>query len=389
VIELSGPIRPYAWGSRSFLAQLHGRDVPSPTPEAELWLGAHPDAPALVADVPLGELIAAEPDDALGEATLARFGPRLPYLVKILAADAPLSIQVHPDDAAARAGYERQAGDVRTYADPYAKPELLVALTPFEGLCGFRDPDETAGELAGLGVPSLAPVVSALRRGSTEDRLRPALALLLSWPEADRAGLITDVAASGQPLAVRLAAQYPGDLGVVVALMLNHVRLAPGEALFMPPGNVHAYLRGAGLEIMGASDNVVRAGLTPKHVDSSELMRLVRYEVLADPVFPATPLGPGLTAWSPPVAEFRLTRARSTPGSATVTLPDDGPRIVVCLGGEATLRATPVSTRGGGAGSAETLALTPGRAAFVAAGEPAVEVTGDTDVFQASVAAAA
>lgn len=370
MIELSGQVRDYPWGSRMFLAELQGRDAPAPTPEAEYWLGAHPDAPARAGDVALDAFLAGDPTARLGETVLARFGQRLPYLLKILAADAPLSIQVHPDAEQARDGFERKSS---SYTDPYPKPELLVALTPFDALCGFRHPDETADDLANLNVAQLSPVVSALRDGSVADRLRQALSLLLCWPDEERAGLVSAVAASGHPLAVRLAARYPGDIGVVVALLLNYVRLVPGEAIFMPAGNVHAYLGGAGLEIMGASDNVVRAGLTSKPLDPAELMRLVRYEVLADPLFPATPLGPGLVAWSPPVDEFRLIQARTAAGSAAVTLPGDGPRIVACLRGTATLSAGP-----------DRLTLTPGRAVFVAASEPPVEVTGDADVYQAA-----
>jgi mannose-6-phosphate isomerase len=375
MIEVDGPIRPYAWGSRSFLAQLQGREVPSPTPEAELWLGAHPDAPAQANGTPLTDLIAADPRGVLGDEVLARFGERLPYLLKLLAADAPLSIQVHPDADQARDGFARQGpGTTRTYTDPYPKPELLVAITPFEALCGFRDPDRTADHLAGLGVPALDPVIAALRDRSAPvaQRLRTALTRLLEWPESERAALVDAVVAAGDPLAVRLAQQYPHDVGVVVALLLNHVRLNPGEAIYMPAGNVHAYLAGAGVEIMGASDNVLRAGLTSKPVDPAELMRIVRYEVLAEPTFPGTALGPGLTAWSPPVSEFRLVRGVPEPG-AELTLPGDGPRIVVCLRGEARLRS----------GSSERV-LPAGRAVFVTAGEPPVEVSGPTEVYQAS-----
>jgi mannose-6-phosphate isomerase len=375
MIELDGPIRPYAWGSRTFLAELQGRDVPSPTPEAELWLGAHPDAPAQADGTPLTDVIAADPGGALGDEVIVRFGERLPYLLKILAADDPLSIQVHPDADQARDGFARQApGGVRTYTDPYPKPELLVAVTPFEALCGFRDPDQTADHLAGLGVPALDPVVAALRDRSAPvaARLRNALTRLLEWPATERAALVDGVVAAGDPLAVRLAKQYPHDVGVVVALLLNHVRLQPGEAIFMPAGNVHAYLGGAGVEIMGASDNVLRAGLTTKHVDPAELTRIVRYEVLADATFPGIPLGPGLTAWSPPVSEFRLVHAVPEAGAA-LTLPGEGPRIVVCLRGEARLRS----------GSSEQR-LPAGRAVFVAAGEPPVEVSGPTEVYQAS-----
>lgn len=378
MIELDGPIRPYAWGSRAFLAQLQGRDVPSPTPEAELWLGAHPGAPALARGTGLDELVAGDPRGTLGESALARFGARLPYLLKVLAADAPLSIQVHPDAEQARAGFAREAASPPpepTYTDPYPKPELLVAVTPFEALCGFRDPDQTADQVARLRIPALAPVVAALRTGTVKERLRGALSLLLGWPAPQRADLVAGVVAAGEPLAVRLAAQYPGDIGVVVALLLNHIRLAPGEAIFMPAGNVHAYLGGAGVEIMGASDNVLRAGLTSKHINAEELMRLVRYEVLADPIFPATPLGPGLIAWSPPVGEFRLALARPAAAPGAVTLPGGGPRIVAGLRGTATLRS----------GSA-TLTLPAGRAVFVPAAEPDVEVTGDADVYQASPA---
>ncbi|MBX6752059.1 MAG: mannose-6-phosphate isomerase, class I [Micromonosporaceae bacterium] len=380
MIELDGPIRPYAWGSRTFLAELQGRDAPAPTPEAELWLGAHPDAPAHANGTPLTDVIATDPRGVLGDAVVARFGERLPYLLKLLAADAPLSIQVHPDAEQAREGFARQGSEgqgpeaVRTYADPYPKPELLVAITPFEALCGFRHPDHTADHLAGLGVSALDPVVAALRDRSAPiaARLRSALTRLLEWPPEERAALVDGVVAAGEPLAVRLAQQYPNDVGVVVALLLNHVRLRPGEAIFMPAGNVHAYLGGAGVEIMGASDNVLRAGLTAKHVDPVELMRIVRYEVLADPTFPGTPLGPGLTSWAPPVSEFRLVRAVPEPADA-LTLPGGGPRIVTCVRGRARLRS----------GSSER-ELPAGRAVFVAAAEPPVEVSGETEVYQAS-----
>jgi mannose-6-phosphate isomerase len=368
VIELDCPIRSYAWGSRSFLATLQGRAAPTPEPEAELWLGAHPGAPALAGGVPLGELVTADPAATLGDVVVSRFGARLPYLLKVLAADEPLSIQVHPDAAAAREGFGIRAG----YTDPYPKPELLVALTGFEALCGFRDPAHTADELADLRVPALVPVVETLRTGEVAQRLRAAMSLLLGWPAPERAALVADVVATGHPLTVRLAQRHPADVGVVVALLLNHLRLRPGDAVFMPAGNVHAYLGGAGVEIMGASDNVLRAGLTVKPVDPAELLRLVRYEVLADPIFPATAIGPGLTAWRPPVEEFTLVRG-TPPADAPVTLPGDGPRVATCLRGVAALQA---------GGSAVTLRA--GRAVFLAAGEPPLTVTGDTVVFQAS-----
>jgi mannose-6-phosphate isomerase len=365
MIELFGPIRPYAWGSRSFLATLQGRPCPAPGPEAELWLGAHPDAPALAGGAPLGELITDDPKAALGADVLDRFGVRLPYLLKVLAAERPLSIQVHPDASQAQDGYTLRPD---TYTDPYPKPELLVAITPFEALCGFRDPSAAADELASLRVPALDPVIEMLRAGDTAERLRAALHALLTWPAAASEELLAAVAATGHPLAARLAAQFPRDIGAVVALLLNHVRLAPGEAVFMPAGNVHAYVYGCGVEIMGASDNVLRAGLTGKSVDPAELMRIVRYEVLEDPVFPAIVLGPELTAWRPPVDEFQLARA-----TGPATLPDGGPRVVVCMRGAASLRS-----------GDEQVLLATGASVFLGADEPPVEVAGDAEVFQAS-----
>jgi mannose-6-phosphate isomerase len=379
VIPLSNPIRPYAWGSRTVLAALQRRPVPSPGPEAEMWLGAHPTAPSLVpgpdGPVPLTDAITADPQTTLGEGVLTRFGNRLPYLMKVLAADTPVSLQAHPDAAQARRGFSREqetGATVRNYVDPFHKPELLVALQDFDALCGFRDPDESARDLAGLDVPALTPVVEALRTGDVAQRLRTAVEMLLGWPQPERPALAAEVARSGHPLVARLAAQYPADLGVVVALLLNHVRLSQGEAVFMPAGNLHSYLHGAGVEIMAASDNVLRGGLTPKHVDQGELVRVLRYEVLGEPVRKPIVLGAGIVGWQPPaVAEFNLLQATVTP-AGPVSLPGYGPRIVLCVRG-----SVEIST---GVGSVRR--LTSGDAVFVAASEPAVAASGDGVLFQ-------
>jgi mannose-6-phosphate isomerase len=317
--------------------------VPSPGPEAELWLGAHPGAPATVqrggASVSLVDLLAAEPGHWLGGRVVERFGPRLPFLLKVLAADAPLSLQAHPDAEQARAGYAadaaRPAGE-RNYVDPYHKPELLVALSPFEALCGFRDPVASAAALAGFGVPALDPVVTALRDGVAG--LRDAVRLLLSWPAADRAALVAgvlaaEVAGPDAELVRALAADYPGDPGVLVALLLNHVRLAPGEAIWMPAGNLHSYLRGTGVEIMAASDNVLRGGFTPKRVDVGELLRVLRFEVLGEPVVAAVPVSDGVVRWPVPVDDFALHRVRVEAGGDAVRLAVPGPRVVLCCAG--------------------------------------------------------
>jgi len=338
IVLLENPIRHYAWGSRTFLARLQGRPFPTREPEAELWIGAHPAAPSRVVTeagtVPLPEWIARDPEGILGPEVAARFGGELPFLVKILAVEQPLSVQVHPDAAQARAGFEREeAAGIprdaphRSYRDPRPKPELVRALTPFEALVGLRPAGEVRRELAALEIPALRPILEALEGfagGSTGegDALRRAFATLLAWPAAERPALVAAVAeaarrrggepgqggeaweaaggrldsggldqagghraAGSRPLgwAVRLAEAWPADPLVLAPLFLHHVRLAPGETLFVGSGTLHAYLSGAAVEVQASSDNVLRAGLTGKHVDVEELLRVARVEA-RDPV---------------------------------------------------------------------------------------------------------
>ncbi|PMR60536.1 mannose-6-phosphate isomerase, class I [Verrucosispora sp. ts21] len=345
---LYGPIKDYAWGSRCAIAELQGRPVPSEGPEAELWLGAHPGAPASVdrdgGRVALTEVLAADPAGWLGRRVVDRFGARLPFLLKVLAAAAPLSLQAHPDAEQARAGYaadDARCDGHRNYVDPFHKPELLVALGPMEALCGFRDPAVSAEVLAGLGVPELGPVLDALDAGAAG--LAEAVRLLLTWPTADRAGLVAAVrkasvrrAAVAGPdaeLVELLAEAYPADPGVVVALLLNRVRLAPGEAIWMPAGNLHAYLRGTGVEVMAASDNVLRGGLTRKRVDVAELLRVLRFEVLDQPVVAPRPVADGVVTWPVPVTDFALHRV-TVGQQPEVTLTVPGPWLVLCTSGQ-------------------------------------------------------
>src|SRR4051794_4001829 len=240
VYPLTGVVRPYAWGSRTVLARLQGRPAPSDTPEAELWLGAHPGDPSTVrgpdGPVSLATLIDENPKAQLGAEVTDEFGARLPYLMKVLAAEAPLSLQAHPDAEYARRAFAAQQGDPsapRNYTDAHHKPEMLVALTPFEALCGFRDPAVSAAVLDELGLPPLVPVVAALRAGVSG--LSEAVRLLLTWPAEDRPALVQAVVtaaaersssayAESFALATRLAGHYPGDPGVLVALLLHHVR---------------------------------------------------------------------------------------------------------------------------------------------------------------------
>jgi mannose-6-phosphate isomerase len=373
---LRNPIRDYAWGSRSVLARMQGRPAPTDGPEAELWIGAHPATPSVLIDsgVSLADAIVGDAPAWLGADVAARYGRRLPYLLKVLAADAPLSLQAHPD--AERARQRFAAGDPN-YVDAHHKPELLVALTPFEALCGFRDTDRSAAAFAALG---LGDVAGHLDRGD----LRAATRLLLTRP-----GDAVGVAASARPggrfdadlaLLRRLAAAYPGDPGLLVALLLNPVSLAPGEAVWMPAGNLHAYLSGTGVEVMAASDNVLRGGLTSKRVDVAELLRVLRFEVLAEPVMMPVQVAPGVVTWPVPVDDFALHRVRLAGGASgtdrdRVVLAPPGPRVVLCTVGNLTCDdGVPVTLR-------------PGQAAIGRAGGAPVTISGAGEAFVASLGA--
>jgi mannose-6-phosphate isomerase len=390
VYPLTGVIRPYAWGSRTAIAELQGRPTPTEGPEAELWLGAHPGDPSTVpgpdGPVTLLSLIDGDPAGQLGAGVAERFGARLPYLMKVLAAGAPLSLQAHPDLKYAAEAFARQEADPalpKNYTDGNHKPEMLVALTPFDALCGFRPAEVSALVLAELGVTELEPVTTALHAGDLSEAVR----LLLSWPAEERPALIEAVVAaasaapSGHPheesfrLAIDLAGHYPGDPGVLVALLLNLVHLAPGEAIWMPAGNLHAYLQGLGVELMAASDNVLRGGLTPKRVDVGELLKVLRFETLDDPLLHGAEVAPGVTSWRVPVPDFEMYRVELIEGRPPVKLPGSGPRIILGAAGDVhigTEHGIPVS-------------LTPGAAAYAPAGSGELTAAGLGTLFVAAV----
>jgi mannose-6-phosphate isomerase len=349
--RLSNTVRPYLWGSTSAIPALLG--IPDDgEPKAELWLGAHPDSTSLLPDgTRLDAAIAADPEHLVGPAVQATFGPRLPYLLKVLSAAAPLSLQVHPNAEQAAAGFadeqDRQVpqdAPFRRYRDPFHKPEMVVALEPFDALCGLRDPARTADLLAGLDVEHPAWLhLRDLVSGSPPDA---ALRRTVSWllggdeqiPSLVRAVAAAAVARPDRPEYVTtadLAEAYPGDPGVLVGLLLNRVRLAPGEALFLPAGNIHAYLHGTALEVMASSDNVLRAGLTNKHVDAAELVRITDFIPRPLPVVAPERDGPVLS-YRPGAAEFELAHVTLTTsdGQDWHDLPVEGPRILLVLDGE-------------------------------------------------------
>jgi len=368
-VGITNTPRDYAWGSTTAIAELFGRE-PSGAPEAELWLGAHPGSPARVID----------PATASGAATVPELlaGERLPFLLKILAAASPLSLQAHPTMAQAAVGFERENAlgialddPSRNYKDAFHKPELIFALSDtFDALCGFRPVAGTRAILEPLGAVA-APLLERLVDDAS-------LASVFEWLISRGDGVDELVAAivavapehsDELPFAtvVSLAEAYPGDPGILISLLLNRVRLSRGEALYLPAGNIHAYLEGLGVELMAASDNVLRGGLTPKHVDVPELLAVLDFTPVPVPYLAPVELAPGLEAYRPDVPDFELLRVT---GGATVALAADA--IAICTSGSFALSGADDSAR---------IAL--GEAVFIT-GETSVTVTGDGELFVAT-----
>ncbi|QNG19436.1 mannose-6-phosphate isomerase, class I [Rhodococcus triatomae] len=404
--ELDGAVRSYAWGSRTAIARLRGLPVPTAHPEAELWLGAHPAGPARVVtdEGPrsLLEVVRENPARELGSRSLEDFGDRLPFLLKLLAAEEPLSLQAHPSAAQAREGFAREnaagiplGSSIRNYRDDSHKPELVVALTTFEALAGFRRPDRTVKLLGALGVPELEPYVALLAGQPDSDGLRALFTTWITLPPPVLAALMPGVLdgcvayLAAEPdgefadevrTALELSEAYPGDTGVLASLLLNRVRLEPGQGLYLDAGNLHAYLHGVGVEIMANSDNVLRGGLTPKHVDVPELLRVLDFDSAPAPfVEPVQVPGTGKFEYDTPAPEFELSRIELTDASTgpnSFVLGGDGPRVLLCTAGTATLVA-----------GDRSLELSQGAAAWIAAEDPEVVITplgGRVQLFSAS-----
>ena len=392
--RLENEIRNYAWGSREVIATLLGREA-GDEPEAELWLGAHPLGSSRIAgcDSPqtLKEEIELDPQRHLGEAVHAEFPSRLPFLFKVLAADRPLSLQAHPSAQKARAGFaaEEERGvpiddPTRSYRDSFDKPELFVALTQCEVLCGFRPASEAADILARLGISQLSPYIASLLTGRAADGLRVVVTTLLSLPAAAKSTLAGQVVqecrrilGSDQPgphagayaWAVRLGESYPGDIGVVLSLLLNLIALEPDQAVFVGPGMLHAYLYGAGLEAQANSDNTLRGGLTPKHVDVAELLKILDFEPATDQIIAPVEVEAGepcagARTWRTPARAFALYDWQLN-GERSHELRAAGPSIVLCLAGQLTL-----------SNASGELELRKGDSVYIASHEPQVTVSG-------------
>ncbi|MGX1738469.1 mannose-6-phosphate isomerase, class I [Corynebacterium flavescens] len=406
---LDSATRNYSWGSKTLIPHLQGKET-SDKPVAELWYGAHPADPSSMDGQRLDAVIAADPRDSLGRRVEKRYGERLPFLLKILAAAEPLSLQAHPSKAQAEEGFEREnrlgislQASNRNYKDDNHKPELIVALTPFYAMAGFRPLVRTRELFDGLSCSALDHYLGMLdnRPEAESDNLRALFTTWITIPSSNRKDLIAAVIAAGEDLVarlpredwrsvvmstvIRLNEQYPGDIGVLGALLLNHVQLQPGEAAYLNAGELHAYVSGLGVEIMANSDNVLRGGLTPKFVDVPELVKVLTYKAAKDPRVEqvdksaqANVHGAAVWSYPVPIEEFIIDRVELK-GTDSVDLDFDGPAIVLCTGGEAQARDI----------NGTTLQIAPSNAIWLPASEATVSISavngGKAEVFVARV----
>ena len=413
LFKLKGVVQHYDWGGFDFIPALLGQAHPSSSPCAELWLGAHDGGASVVESpdgpVPLPEFIAAAPDQILGAGVADRFENLLPYLFKVLDARKMLSIQAHPSIAQARAGFaaEESAGvslkaSTRNYKDRNHKPEVHVALTDFWMLHGFRPLEEIAESLQS--VPELQPLMPDFRErlglagNDTATRsalLRELYARAMTIPQAKVDSLLNPLISrlekdspTNKDLpdfwAVRAAREFPlpdghRDRGIFSIYLLNLVRLQPGEATYQSAGTLHAYLEGVNVELMANSDNVLRGGLTPKNVDVTELMRVLRFDEGKVDIIHGRDAGNGETVFATPAAEFELSRIQCSKDKGYHSGTRTGPDILIVMEGQVTATA-----------DADKLQINKGEP-FFASQDCSYEITSQSEiavVFKASVPSA-
>jgi mannose-6-phosphate isomerase len=403
---LRGALRTYAWGSRTAIAEFTGRPSPTAHPEAELWFGAHPGDPAWLetdaGERSLLETVRTDPEGQLGGVVRNRFGDTLPFLMKVLAADEPLSLQAHPSAEQAAEGFAREdrlgipvSSPIRNYRDRSHKPELLVAMDIFEVLAGFRPAAKSVELMRALAVSDLDPFVNLLAGQPDADGLRALFTTWITAPQPDLDvlvpavidGAINYVRAGEKQFAaeartvLELGERYPGDAGVLAALLLNRLTLHPGEGIYLGAGNLHTYLHGVGIEVMANSDNVLRGGLTPKHVDVPELLRVLDFAPATEASLrPRTSKDGMETVYETAAPEFSVS-VLGIDGDRLgheVDAPShhEGPQILLCTEGSAVLHA-----------KSGVVTLERGAAAWVSADDGPIRLVAQhpTKLFRATV----
>jgi mannose-6-phosphate isomerase len=392
---LKNTVQHYAWGSPTSIPKLLGQQNPSGRPWAELWMGAHPKAPSLVNYedqwVSLKELIEQHPQAMLGSRTAARFNNTLPYLFKVLAVAKPLSIQAHPNLQQAKAGFAREnrqgiALDAphRNFKDDNHKPECICAMSEFYALCGFRNISDIVAMVSVSCPQGLADELENLKKNSNSRGLRRFFMTLMNMDSKLRKRVIHETLHhidnfSDPSLAYwirRLAAEYPTDIGILSPMLLNLVCLQPGQALFLPPGELHAYLKGMGIELMANSDNVLRGGLTLKHIDLPQLANAAHFKPHTIHILAAAESGENEKIYSSPAEEFVLSAVCVSGKRFYESSTSRSIEILLCTDGKATIKDC---------GSGDILKIKRGNSIIIPAAVKRYTIDGQAVFYKATV----
>lgn len=399
--RLENSIQEYAWGSNSAIAELLGLPSPSPVPQAELWMGAHPKSPSMVVSgnrrMTLQEFIEASPEKVLGDSVSRRFSGTLPFLFKVIAAAKPLSIQAHPNIAQAREGFEREMAQgipldayERSYKDRNHKPEILSALTSFWAMDGFRPFGEMLELLKRVPFRSIGQVIESLERSPNRIGLKTFFRTLMTLPAEKKRVAVGEAVEWAAHLReeeepeqlhvkqwiLKLNDEYPGDIGVVCPLILNLVNLQPGDAFFTQAGVLHAYLAGVGIELMANSDNVLRGGLTKKFIDVPELLHILSFEPTRFRKASVKRRGGGVYEYESPAKEFFLSRLCLRNQNINEERTNRSVSILLCTEGRVTLQAL---DKGG------EIVMKKGDSVLVSASAGSYRASGSGVLFKASV----
>jgi mannose-6-phosphate isomerase len=396
ILHLKNPVQEYAWGSRTALQALRGQPCAEDKPMAELWMGAHPMAPSKVLVdgewKSLDELIKADPESILGKPVAEKFNNQLPFLFKILAADKPLSIQVHPNREQAQAGFKREESLGiplnalhRNYKDENHKPELLCALTSFQALKGFRKIEDILFLMDKVACSSLSNELADLRKDPNEYGLKRFFTALMQMDKRRQGLVVGEAIRRAEKRAhenqafnwmVELNKGYPGDIGIFSPVMLNLLQLNPGEAICLSAGELHTYLHGVGIELMANSDNVIRGGLTAKHIDVPELLKIVDFKTDPTKILTPVPHENCEEYYPSPAEEFMLSVISINREEPFISLKDRSVEILMCIEGEAVIKDS---------GDNEPLVLTRGTSVIVPALALNYGIEGTANIYKASV----
>jgi len=393
---LKNSIQEYEWGSKTAIPELLGRAEPTEKPQAELWMGAHPKAPSSVycdgVWRSLLEVIAQNPEEVLGRETARRFSNELPFLFKVLAAAKPLSIQAHPNLDQAKEGFLREnengiplGAANRNYRDENHKPEIICALTPFWALNGFRQVEEILRLLGEIRVPLLEEALALLRNHSSRQGLKGFFNHLMTMEKDAQVKIVKEVAAYAEKRTerkpvwtwiARLHKEYPGDMGVLSPAFLNLVRLEPQQGMYLPSGELHSYLAGVGIELMANSDNVLRGGLTAKHIDVQELLNILNFSEAKVNILRPERVASGEAVYLTETAEFALSMVTVSEGVSFIGARKRSVEMMICTKGEATVTDL---------GKGETTGFTQGASIIVPAAVEQYRIEGEATIYKAAV----